>query len=202
MRRLYVSTQNPHKLEELQALLGDSVELHHPAPDDPEVEETGETLLDNAILKAKAGFARSGMPTIADDTGLEVDALNGAPGVYSSRYAGENATYAENRHKLIGAMTPVPEEARTARFRSTIAYVDGVRELHFEGRVEGIIITDERGSNGFGYDPIFLPEGETRTFAELSDVEKNAISHRGRALRAFLAWWKSEAPELSEGEKG
>jgi XTP/dITP diphosphohydrolase len=166
--------------------------LHHPGPDDPDVEESGSTLLENALLKARAGFTRSGIPTLADDTGLEVDALDGAPGIYSSRYAGEHATYEENRRKLIDVIRQFPEVARAARFRSTIVYVDGVRELHFEGEVEGLILTEERGTNGFGYDPIFLPKGETRTMAEMTNREKNAISHRGRALRAFLQWWTSE----------
>lgn len=182
-------------------LLGDAVELHHPGDGDPDIEETGSTLLENAALKARAGFRTSGMPTIADDTGLEVDALNGAPGVYSSRYAGENATYAENRKKLVGEIRRFPEQARTARFRSTIVYVDAVRELHFEGSVEGTILTDERGTKGFGYDPVFLPRGETRTMAEMTDREKNAISHRGNALRAFLRWWRSNQamePDSSE----
>ena len=189
---LYVSTQNRDKLRELRQLLGEDVELRHPSPDDPEVEETGDTLFDNALLKAKAGFERSGLPTIADDTGLEVDGLDGRPGVYSSRYAGEEATYEDNVRKLLSELDGVPAQKRTARFRSVIAYMDGDRVERFDGVLEGEILTERRGSNGFGYDPVFLPEKGELTLAELDADAKNAISHRGRALRAFVDWWRKQ----------
>lgn len=189
---LYVSTQNRDKLRELRQLLGEDVELRHPSPEDPEVEETGDTLWDNALLKARAGFERSGLPTIADDTGLEVDALDGRPGVYSSRYAGEEATYEDNVRKLLTELDGVPAEKRTARFRSTIAYIDGERTERFDGVLEGEILTERRGDNGFGYDPVFLPEDGDRTLAEMDAGAKNAISHRGRALRAFVDWWRKQ----------
>lgn len=189
---LYVSTKNQHKLEEIGQILGGGVTILHPAENDPDVAESGETLWENALLKAKAGFERSGVPTIADDTGLEVDALNGEPGVYSSRFAGENASYEDNRHKLLADLSGVPSSERAARFRTVIAYVDGERELRFDGVVEGAIISDERGDGGFGYDPIFLPEGEEKTMAEMSQDEKNEISHRGRAFREFFVWWKTQ----------
>lgn len=186
---LYVSTKNRHKLAEIGQILGDGVTLHHPADEDPEVEETGETLWENALLKARAGYERSGLPTIADDTGLEVDALGGAPGVYSSRYAGENASYLDNRVKLLRELESVPDSERSARFRTVIAYVDGESEHRFDGVVEGRIISEERGDGGFGYDPIFMPQDAAKTMAEMDAGEKNGISHRGRAFREFLAWW-------------
>jgi len=189
---LYVSTQNRDKLRELRQLLGEDVELRHPSPEDPEVEETGDTLYDNALLKARAGFERSGLPTIADDTGLEVDALDGRPGVYSSRYAGEEATYEDNVRKLLSELDGVPSVERTARFRSVIAYIDGERTERFDGILEGAILTERRGSNGFGYDPVFLPEKGGETLAELDAEAKNEISHRGRALRAFVDWWRKQ----------
>jgi XTP/dITP diphosphohydrolase len=187
--QIYVSTQNRDKLREISELLGPNVGLLHPSTDDPDVEETGDSLWDNALLKARVGHDRSGLPTIADDTGLEVDALNGAPGIYSARYAGENARYEDNRRKLIEEITQVPEESRSARFRTVVAYVDKERELRFDGVVEGRILTEERGSGGFGYDPVFLVENSGKTMAEMSAEEKNGISHRGRALQAFLKWW-------------
>jgi len=191
MERLYVSTHNRDKLSELRQLLGENVEILHPGDDDPDVEETGTTLWENALLKARAGFERTGIPTIADDTGLEVDVLDGAPGVYAARFAGPDATYADNRNKLVKSVEAFPEEERTARFRIVIAYVDSEQELRFDGVLEGHILATPRGENGFGYDPVFQPEGDSRTLAELNADEKNKISHRGRALRAFLTWWNN-----------
>lgn len=189
-RRLYISTKNRDKLRELAAIFGSDVELHHPVADDPDVEETGDTLWENALLKARAGFERSGMPTIADDTGLEVDALGGEPGVYSSRYAGEDATYEDNVRKLLRELENVPADERTARFRTVIAYVNGDGfEKRFDGTVQGQILDERRGEGGFGYDPVFLPDEARETFAQMDDDAKNAISHRGRALRAFARWW-------------
>jgi len=172
-------------------MLGDDIELLHPGEDDEDVEETGVTLWENALLKANVGFERSGVPTIADDTGIEVDALNGGPGVYSARYAGEDATYEDNCRKLLQEMKGVAEEQRGARFRTVIAYVDGQSEpRRFDGIVEGRIITSNRGEGGFGYDPVFEVEGTEKTMAEMGSDEKNAISHRGNALRAFVKWWE------------
>ena len=150
-----------------------------------EVEETGMTFEENAYLKAAAACAQSGLPAIADDSGLMVDALDGAPGVYSARYAGEDATDADRIAKLLGALEEVPDEARTARFVSAVCCVfpDGER-LTVRGVCEGTIARAAAGTGGFGYDPVFVtPTG--RTFAELSAVEKDAVSHRGQALRAL-----------------
>jgi XTP/dITP diphosphohydrolase len=193
MDKLYVSTKNKDKLRELKELLGNDVEVSHPADADDDIEETGDTLWKNALLKAEEGFRRTGILSIADDTGLEVDALDGAPGVYSARYAGEDATYQDNVEKMLRELTGVQVIDRNARFRSVICCVSDEREpLRFDGVLNGAIIQDPRGHNGFGYDPIFLPDGETRTLAEMPADEKNLISHRGRALRAFAEWWNQQ----------
>ncbi len=193
MDKLYVSTKNKDKLRELKELLGEEVEVLHPAEADEDVEETGDTLWENALLKAEEGFRRTGILSIADDTGLEVDALEGAPGVYSARYAGEDATYQDNVNKMLSELQNVPAEKRGARFRSVICCVSNDSEpLRFDGVLNGKIIDKPRGHNGFGYDPIFVAEGETSTLAEMSADDKNQISHRGRALRAFAEWWKQQ----------
>lgn len=190
--RLVVATANLDKAREIRAVLdhaGADVELV-PRPDDvPEVQETGATLVDNARLKAVALRGATGLAALGEDTGLEVDALGGAPGVRSARYAGENATYADNVAKLLRDIAAVRRASRTARFRTAVvlAQPDGT-ELVAEGVVEGVIITDPRGSGGFGYDAVFAPAGAGgRTFAELAPDHKHAISHRGRALRALAA---------------
>jgi XTP/dITP diphosphohydrolase len=188
--KLVLATANPDKAAEIRAVLVDAgldVELV-PRPDGvPEVDEAGTTLEDNARLKAVALCDATGLPAVADDTGLEVDALDGAPGVYSARYAGEDATYADNVNKLLGALTGVEAAARTARF-STVAlarWPDG-REVAAFGEVEGTIAAEARGGAGFGYDPLFVPaEGDGRTFAEMSAEEKHRVSHRGRAFRTL-----------------
>jgi XTP/dITP diphosphohydrolase len=151
-------------------------------------DEDGDTLLDNARIKAEAAVATTGLPAIADDTGLEVDALGGAPGVHAARYSGPGATYASNVAKLLRELEGVPSPQRTARFRTVCVarWPDG-RELVAEGVLEGTITDAPRGSQGFGYDPLFVPAGGTRTFAEMDDAEKNAVSHRGRAVRALAA---------------
>ena len=181
-----LATANPDKAREIVQILS-AFELL-PRPESvPEVEETGETLTDNALLKAQALVDATGQPAIADDTGLEVAALGGAPGVYSSRYSGEHATYADNVAKLVGAMRAVPIGEREARFRTVAVAVwpDGRRQIA-EGVVDGVIAPEPRGHNGFGYDPVFIPsDGDGRTMAELSPEEKNAISHRGRAFAAL-----------------
>jgi len=184
LTRFVLATANPDKAVEIGAILGEGVELVPRPASVPEVEETGETLEENARLKARALVDATGMPALADDTGLEVDALGGRPGVHSSRFAGEGATYADNVAKLLEELQGVGE--RSARFRTVAValWPDG-REVVAEGRVEGRIADAGRGDNGFGYDPLFVPEGETRSFAEMGAVEKNALSHRGRAFRAL-----------------
>jgi XTP/dITP diphosphohydrolase len=153
----------------------------------PEVEETGQTYLENALLKARSAAAASGVPAVADDSGIEVDALGGGPGPQSARFAGANATERENLRLLTDRIRDVAPEDRTARYRcvAACAWPDG-REVWAEGECEGRLILEPRGSGGFGYDPIFVPEGEERrTMAQISSEEKNAVSHRGRALRAL-----------------
>lgn len=187
--KLVLATNNPDKAAEIQAILGPSVELVPRPPDVPEVDETGVTLEDNARLKAIALAEATGLPAVADDTGLEVDALSGAPGVYSSRFAGERATYADNVGKLLTDLDGVPATDRRARFRTValVRWPDG-RETFADGIVDGAIAMSARGDNGFGYDPVFVPdEGDGRTFAEMSPDEKHAVSHRGRAFRALAA---------------
>ncbi len=183
--RLVVASHNPNKIAEIAALLADlpvgiEVERGHRWP---EVEETESTLEGNALLKAHAVYAYTGVAALADDTGLEVDALDGAPGVMTARYAGPAASYADNVAKLISSMDGIDQ--RTARFRTAIALVDteGV-EWVVSGELAGTIATAPRGDGGFGYDPVFEVGG--RTLAEMSPAEKNRISHRSRALRALL----------------
>jgi len=188
--RIVVATANPDKAREIRAVLeaeGLAIELV-PRPDDVAVvDETGETLLDNARLKARALSRATGLPAVADDTGLEVDSLGGAPGVFSARYAGEGATYTDNVAKLLREMTAMRRAARTARFRTAVvlASPDGA-ELTTDGVVEGVIADAPVGEGGFGYDPVFRPAGGGgRTFAEMTAAEKDAMSHRGRALRSL-----------------
>ena len=186
---LVMATNNNHKTEEVRAILGQlpvTVKSLRDFPPYPEPAEDGLTLEENAFIKARAAFRQTGLPAMADDTGLEVYYLLGAPGVFSARYAGEDATYEENFRKLLRALVQVPERKRQARFRCAIAYVDKTREECFEGKVEGKILLAPRGTSGFGYDPVFQPEGYDRTFAELTAEEKNTISHRGRAIRSFI----------------
>lgn len=188
--RLVVATANPDKAREIRAVLeaaGADVELI-PRPEDvPEVGETGATLVENARLKAEALRDATGVAAIGEDTGLEVDALGGAPGVLSARYAGDDATYADNVAKLLAEVDAVRRASRTARFRTSVVLaLPDRRELVSEGVVEGVITNEARGTGGFGYDAVFAPAGGGgRTFAELTPEQKHAISHRGRALRAL-----------------
>jgi len=187
MRTLVFATHNTHKLREVRAMLPDGLKLvglTDLGRTDP-LPETSDTLEGNALQKARYVKEHYGYDCFADDTGLEVDALHGAPGVYSARYAGEDCDSAANVRKLLAALDGVAN--RRARFRTVIAFVtDGGQEHLFEGEVGGHIATEEHGAGGFGYDPIFTPDGYDRTFAQLSADEKNAISHRGRAVRRFV----------------
>lgn len=190
--RIVVASANPKKAAELAELLSDlPVQVVPRPPEVPEVVEDGDTFLDNARLKAVALAAATGDAALADDSGLEVDALGGAPGVFSARFAGESASDADNvalalaELERVGATEP---GARTARFRCVLVLCTPDRtELVAEGSVEGHLIRAPRGDGGFGYDPIFVPaDGDGRTFAEMTGAEKQAISHRGRALRALI----------------
>ena len=191
--RFVLATFNRHKARELEAVLCDRPAGGEPVtilpladwPGAASPEETGETLDENARIKARAALAVTGLPAIADDTGLEVDALGGAPGVRSARYAGPAASDADNVARLLGALAGLPRERRTARFRTVcVALAPDGREVVAEGRLEGRILESPRGHNGFGYDPVFeLPDG--RSLAELEAAEKNRISHRAQALSAL-----------------
>ena len=154
-------------------------------PGTGDIEENGASLIENALIKARTAHQRTGLPSVADDTGLEVDCLDGAPGVFSSRFAGKGASYADNVAKLLSMMQNVPEPERTARFRCVAAFKDDGREEWVEGVCEGIILTESRGTGGFGYDPVFFIPGAGKTLAEMTLEAKNAISHRGKAFRAM-----------------
>lgn len=188
--RLVMASANPHKAVEIAAVLQAAmpdVEIVPRPPGLGDVVEDGETLAANALIKARFVCAAAGEPAIADDTGLEVDALDGAPGVHSARYAGPRQDAAANVAKLMAALRDVPARKRTARFRTVVAVVfsDG-SEVLADGVVEGSIATAPRGDSGFGYDPVFVPdEAAPSTFAEMAPEAKNSISHRGRALRAL-----------------
>ncbi len=185
LQKIVVATNNEDKLNEIKMLLN-NLELNILSKNDfvnfPEIEETGKSLKANALLKAKGTFQGTGLPSIADDTGLEVYELNGAPGVYSSRYAGTLASYDDNVQKLLNEMKNVPKERRGAQFHCVIAFVDGEHEFTVEGVCKGIIIHSPQGKDGFGYDPIFFVPEYGKTFAEMSPELKNSISHRGKGL--------------------
>jgi XTP/dITP diphosphohydrolase len=189
--RLVLATRNRHKVEELSALLVDlPIEIlsFHDLPDLPEVVEDGATLRENAIKKAKEVAEASGLPALADDTGLEVRQLGGAPGVRSARYASDETDWEANNRKLLRELAGVPAERRDALFRCVVALArPGGRVETVEGVTRGRIIGEERGEGGFGYDPLFLPDGHDSTYAEMDPGLKNAVSHRGRAIKAALA---------------
>jgi XTP/dITP diphosphohydrolase len=189
--RIAIATRNLHKLRELARICGgwpvEWVTIDTTDPSGfPEVEETGDSYLDNGLLKGRAVAAALALPALADDSGIEVDALGGKPGVRSARYAGERATDEENLEELIRAVRGVPASGRTARYRcvAVLALPDG-SAVHAEGACEGTLAKAARGSEGFGYDPIFVPAGRERTMAELTADEKDRISHRGKAFRAL-----------------
>ena len=186
--QIVLATHNKGKMSEINNLLSSSYEvltLDH-FPNIKEIPETGKTLKENAFIKARTVFEMTGLPSLADDTGLEVEALGGEPGVFSARYAGEQASYQDNCEKLLKNMMRVPREDREAKFRTVIAYKDDNRELSCDGSVKGEIARVPNGSFGFGYDSVFYYPPLEKTFAELSEEVKNSISHRGRALRKFL----------------
>lgn len=190
---LVAATANPDKLAEIEDILASAGIRLLPRPASaPDVEETGGTLLENARLKARSVAKVAAMPAVADDTGLELDVLGGAPGVRSARFAGEHATYADNVTKLLSELDALPGGggARRARFRTVaIAWFPGQsggEDVWCEGTVDGTIVREPKGDGGFGYDPVFVPdEGDGRTFAQMTAAEKHALSHRGRAFRAL-----------------
>jgi len=185
-KRLLLATNNKDKIFEISKILeGVDIEILSAGDFDdfPDVEETGATLVENATLKAESVYRRYGIPCVADDTGLEVNYLGGAPGVISARFAGEGCSYDDNNAKLLKLLEGVPSEKRGARFKTVISFADFEGKIHaVEGILEGIIAEDRKGKYGFGYDPVFIvPERGVR-LAELAPEEKNKISHRGRAL--------------------
>jgi XTP/dITP diphosphohydrolase len=198
-RRVVLASGNAGKLREFAQLLqgtGLTVQSQAEFAIEPPP-ETGTTFLENALIKARNAARVSGLPAIADDSGIEVDALGGAPGVHSARYAGDNASDEANLDKLLAALAATPQAPRTARYRCVIVFVahaDDPAPLVGEGVWEGHIISGKRGTGGFGYDPSFVPRGGERTAAELSAAEKHAVSHRGQAMRALLACLDSARP--------
>ena len=187
------ATANAGKLREAAEVLGPGFEIVSPASMGitEDIPETGSTLQENSLQKARYLFERTGLPCFADDTGLEVDALGGAPGIYSARYAGPGHDHQKNMDKLLAEL--LRHEDRSARFRTVVTLIlaDG-QPRFFEGVCEGRIAREKRGTGGFGYDPVFLPDAYPgRTLAEVSEEEKNAVSHRGRALRAMADWLKT-----------
>jgi XTP/dITP diphosphohydrolase len=204
--KLILATRNQHKIEEIKKILseadeeklarsGDQASTNiatqkleiltlRDFPNVPEVEETGKTMKENAILKAKAVYSTTGIPALADDSGLEVDALKGAPGVVSARFAGQGCTYKDNNVKLLGLLKGIPEENREATFRCVVALALNQNDVRIvEGKVRGVITDKEIGENGFGYDPVFYCPELGKTFAQLTQDEKNIVSHRGIAFR-------------------
>jgi len=185
-KEIIFATHNLHKLAEIKAIIDHRLKIislndlnfHEPIP------ETGDTLAENASQKAHFIYQKFGKNCFADDTGLEVDALGGAPGVYSARYAGENATYEQNTEKLLNELREI--QNRKARFKTVISLILDGKEYFFEGKVEGSILPRRTGNGGFGYDPVFVPEGYHETFALMDPSEKNKISHRGRATMQLI----------------
>ena len=192
-RKIVFATGNPGKLREAGEILGEGFEIVSAAaagvPDD--IPETGTTLQENALIKAEYIWGKTGLDCFADDTGLEVDALGGAPGIHSARYAGENKDFQANIDKLLRELETVPAPDRKARFRTSVALILKGERHFFDGVMEGEIATERHGTGGFGYDSVFIPEGcSGLTAAEISEEEKNAISHRGKALRAMAGFLK------------
>lgn len=191
---ILIATNNRDKVREIkQAFQMPALIIHtlDEFPDCPQVVEDGNTLFENALKKASMVAKFTGLPTIADDTGLEVDALDGQPGVYSARFAGEQATYAQNVAKLLEVMQSIPDSERQAHFRCVAVYYRPDLMVTEEGRIDGIILRNVRGNGGFGYDPVFYVPSIDRTFAEMDLAAKNAISHRGQAFRRLSATLKT-----------
>ncbi|MGN6607752.1 MAG: RdgB/HAM1 family non-canonical purine NTP pyrophosphatase [Jatrophihabitans sp.] len=191
MTRVLLASRNPKKLAEMRRIFTPLSSIEVIGLDDvppyDEVPESGHTFADNARIKARAGFEHTGLPTVADDSGLAVDEMNGMPGVLSALWAGTHGDDEANLQLLLRQLADIPDERLTAAFVAAVVYVDGEREIVVHGRMPGHLVREPRGTNGFGYDPIFVPDGHDVTSAELPSDVKDAISHRGQALRALAA---------------
>lgn len=194
MKKLVFASNNAHKLSEIRAILGDRIEIISLSDLQchDEIPETADTLEGNALIKARYVWEHYGLYCFADDTGLEVEALGGAPGVYSARFAGEHASFEDNVSLLLERLSGVAAPRR-ARFRTVIALIDEYGTHFFEGSVDGEITLERSGDHGFGYDPIFRPEGREETFAQLTEQEKNSMSHRGRAVQQLVRYLQALA---------
>ena len=197
--KLVLATHNKDKCAEMAAILGkypiDLLTLGA-FPEIGEIIEDGNSLEENALIKARAVFKQTDFPSWGDDTGLEVDALNGEPGIYSARYAGESCSYSDNVNKLIKNMQLIPEKQRTAQFKTAIAYVSENMELVSEGAVEGLIATMPKGVGGFGYDPVFYVPEKGKTYSEMNMKEKNQVSHRGKAINNMIILLQARLPHI------
>ena len=190
MKKIVIASSNKHKISEIsikiQPFFDEILSLTN-FPEIGEIIEDGNTIEENSFIKSRTAFEHTKIASIADDTILEVDALNGEPGLFTARYAGENATYEENMTKLLERLDGIEDSYRTARFRTIISYVDGKDDFHVEGSIEGKILNTRVGNNGFGYDPIFYSTELNLSLAEMDSDQKNKISHRGLAIKKFVS---------------
>lgn len=190
MKKIVIASSNKHKVSEISINIQpffDTILSFSDFPKIGEIIEDGTTIEENSFIKSRASFKYTGLASVADDTILEVDHLNGEPGLYTARYAGEQATYNQNMNKLIKELHGVEINMRTARFRTVISYVDGVNDFHVEGILEGKILKNKIGKNGFGYDPIFYVDKYDKSLAQINSSLKNDISHRGLAIKKFVS---------------
>ena len=190
MKNIVIATSNKHKVSEISAKIQpffDEILSLADFPEIGEIIEDGNTIEENSFIKSRACFNFSKIASVADDTILEVDALNGDPGLYTARYAGDKATYEDNMKKLLKNLKGIEMHLRTARFRTIISYVDGINDFHVEGVIQGKITNSKLGTNGFGYDPIFFSEKFNMTLAQMNSEQKNQISHRGLAIKKFVS---------------
>ena len=190
MKKIVIASSNKHKISEISIKIQpffDEILSLTDFPEIGEIIEDGNTIEENSFIKSRTAFEHTKIASIADDTILEVDALNGDPGLFTARYAGENATYEENMTKLLERLDCIEDSYRTARFRTIISYVDGKDDFHVEGSIEGKILNTRVGNNGFGYDPIFYSTELNLSLAEMDSDQKNKISHRGLAIKKFVS---------------
>ena len=190
MKKIVIASSNKHKVSEISSKIQpffDEILSLEDFPKIGEIIEDGNTIEENSFIKSRACFNFSKIASIADDTILEVDALNGDPGLYTARYAGDKATYEDNMKKLLKNLKGIEMHLRTARFRTIISYVDGINDFHVEGVIQGKITNSKLGTNGFGYDPIFFTEKFNMTLAQMNSEQKNQISHRGLAIKKFVS---------------